>query len=128
MRAHHDASALPGALPLAGATVSRTRRCRFRELRNRTSDIIASVNAGERIVLTSDGLVALAARIAVHDQSPAVEVEDPVLGDGVDRRLAPEIDCAGRHADLDDELRLRGMESDAPYSSPPVAAVPTSAA
>lgn len=76
------------------ATMSHMRSVSIRELRNRTSDVIASVNAGERIVLTSNGR-------PIADVVPHIERSRWVPGDLVLQALA---DGAAADRELRHEL------------------------
>lgn len=64
-----------------GATLSHMRAVSIRELRNHTADVIAAVEAGERIVLTNSGR-------PIADVVPHVERARWIPGDVVLRALA----------------------------------------
>jgi len=76
----------------------------IRELRNQTADVIASVEAGERIVLTSNGR-------PIADVVPHVERARWIPGDAVLRALADGA-AADRELRTDLDAVLRGTTDD----------------
>ncbi len=76
----------------------------IRELRNQTADVIASVEAGERIVLTSNGR-------PIADVVPHVERARWIPGDSVLRALADGA-AADRELRTDLDAVLRGTTDD----------------